>query len=261
MIETFKEAGEIYKYRELLRNLVLRDIKVRYKRSLLGFLWVMLNPLLMMLILNIVFSELFKVSIPNYSAYLLSGLILWGFFSQSTSTAINSFIGNSNLIKKVYLPKSIFPLAIILSATIHFVFSLLPLSVILYINDISLGPRVFLLPIVFLTLIIFSFGVSLIISTATVFFQDVRYIYEVLLLAWMYMTPVFYPESIVPEKYMFIMQLNPFYYYISLFRSCLYMDITSLYEKLLISFLFALFSFLVGWLLYSRYRQKIVYYL
>lgn len=261
MIETLRETGEIYKYRELLRNLILRDIKVRYKRSLIGFMWVMLNPLLTMLILNIVFSELFKVSIPNYSAYLLSGLILWGFFAQSTSTAINSFIGNGNLIKKIYLPKSIFPLAIIFSATIHFAFSLLPLSIILYINDVSLSPRVFLLPLVFLTIILFSFGVSLIIATATVFFQDVRYIYEVLLLAWMYMTPVFYPESIIPEKYMYIIQLNPLYYYISLFRACLYMDVTFLYEKLLFSFLFSLFSFIVGWLFYSRYRQKMVYHL
>ncbi|MFN3481187.1 MAG: ABC transporter permease, partial [Thermodesulfovibrionales bacterium] len=123
----FREIKEIIRYRELLRNLVIKDIKVRYKRSVLGFLWVMLNPLLMMLVLNIVFSGLFKVSTPNYTAYLISGIILWNFFSQSTSTSLVSFMGNSNLIKKIYLPKAIFPLSIVLSALIHFTFSLIPL--------------------------------------------------------------------------------------------------------------------------------------
>lgn len=261
MIEALKEAKEIYKYRELLRNLVVRDIKVRYKRSVIGFLWVMLNPLLIMLILNIVFSELFKVSIPNYTAYLLSGIILWSFFSQSTSTAIVSFIGNSNLIKKVYMPKAIFPLSLILSASVHFLFAMIPLFIIFYITDVHISSNIYLLPIFFIMITMFSFGVALILATSTVFFHDVRYIYEVLLLAWMYMTPIFYPESIVPERFMFILQLNPFYYFISIFRAALYMDVSMLSEKVIYSFLFSVVTLVLGWLFYNRYRQKIIYYL
>lgn len=261
MIGALREAKEIFKYRELLRNLVMRDIKVRYKRSIIGFLWVMLNPLFMMLILNIVFSELFKISTPNYTAYLLSGIILWSFFSQSTSTAVVSFIGNSNLIKKVYIPKAIFPLSLILSAFIHFLFAMIPLFIIFYITGVHISSNIYLLPLFFIMITMFSFGVSLILATSTVFFHDVRYIYEVLLLAWMYMTPIFYPESIVPERFMFILQLNPFYYFISVFRGALYMDVSMLHERVLYSLLFSFLTLIVGWLFYNRYKQKIIYHL
>lgn len=261
MIETLREGKEIYKYRELLRNLVLRDLKVRYKRSVIGFMWVMLHPLLMMTILYVVFSELFKISIPNFSAYLISGIILWSFFSQSTSAAVVSFIGNSNLIKKVYMPKAILPLSTILSAFAHLLFAMIPLLLIFFITGVHFSVNIYLLPLIFLMITLFSFGISLILATATVFFHDVRYIYEVLLLAWMYMTPIFYPESIVPERYIFILQLNPFYYFISVFRASLYLNVPMLYEKMLFSLLFSILTFIIGYLFYSKYRQKIIYYL
>jgi ABC-2 type transport system permease protein len=257
----FKEFKEIIRYRELLRNLIMRDIKVRYKRSVLGFIWVMLNPLLMMVILNVVFSGLFKVSTPNYTAYLISGIILWGFFSQSTSTSITSFIGNSNLIKKIYLPKAIFPLSIILSATVHFIFSLVPLLAIFIFTGTRISPNIYLLPVLLLLMISFSYGITLILSTLTVFFHDTKYIYEVLLMALMYMTPIFYPESIIPERFSFIIRINPMYYFISIFRTALYMDITALHEKLFYCLLFAVVSFLIGWVFYNYNKDRVVYYL
>ena len=261
MIESLKEISEIIKYKELLRNLVARDIKVRYKRSALGFFWVMLHPLLMMLILSMVFSELFKVQTKNYSIYILSGIIFWNFFSQSTSTSLISFIGNRDLIKKIYLPKSVFPLSMILSALIHFVFSLIPLFIIFFFSGTSLSSQIFMLPAVIITVALFSFGVSLIIATSTVFFHDTKYIYEVLLLAWMYATPIFYPESIIPQKYNFILYLNPLFYFLSAFRSVLYMDGQYLPEGLLYGFLFSLGTFIAGWLFYNRYKDRIIYYL
>lgn len=257
----FKEIKEIIRYRELLRNLVIKDIKVRYKRSVLGFLWVMLNPLLMMLVLNIVFSELFKVSTPNYTAYLISGIILWNFFSQSTSTSLVSFIGNSNLIKKIYLPKSIFSLSIILSALIHFTFSLIPLFIIFLVTGTRLSPYIYLLPFILILVFMFSYGISLIISTLTVFFHDTKYIYDVLLLAWMYSTPIFYPESIIPDKFRFILQINPLYYFLDLFRSSLYTDIQSDPQKLLYGLFFSVLALSVGWLFYNRFKDKVVLYL
>jgi ABC-2 type transport system permease protein len=261
MAESLKEAVEIMRYRELLRNLVVRDIKVRYKRSVLGFLWVMLNPLLMMLILNMVFSGIFKVSTKNYTAYLLSGIILWGLFSQSTSTSIVGFIGNSNLIKKVYLPKAIFPLSVVISAMIHFVFSLVPLFIIFVVQGTTVSPYLFLLPVILVMIAVFCFGVSLIISTLTVFFHDTKYIYEVLLQAWMYLTPIFYPESIIPERFSFVLHLNPFYYFLSVFRAVLYTDVPFSAEKLVFGASYALAVFLAGWFFYNRYRDRVVYYL
>lgn len=257
----FGEIKEIIRYRELLRNLVIKDIKVRYKRSVLGFLWVMLNPLLMMLVLNIVFSGLFKVSTPNYTAYLISGIILWSFFSQSTSTSLASFMGNSNLIKKIYLPKSIFPLSIVLSALIHFTFSLIPLFMIFIVTGTRLSPYIYLLPFILVLVFLFSYGVSLILSTITVFFHDTRYIYDVLLMAWMYSTPIFYPESIIPANFRFILQMNPLYYFLNLFRSSLYTDIQSDPQKLLYGLFFSILAFMSGWVIYNRYRDRVVLYL
>ncbi|RJQ18398.1 MAG: ABC transporter permease [Nitrospiraceae bacterium] len=257
MFKSLKEMSEILRYKELLRNLVSTDIKVRYKRSVLGFMWVMLNPLLIMLVLYIVFSTLFHVSV----VYILSGIILWNFFSQSTSTALNSFIGNSNLIKKVYLPKAIFPLSVILSAMVNFAFSLVPLFIILSITGLNISPYLILVPVVLVMIAIFSFGISLIVSTLTVFFHDTKYIYEVFLLAWMYMTPIFYPESIISGKFSIILHLNPVYYYVSIFRMALSADVHFMPEKLLYGFLSSLLALVAGWIFYNRNRNRIVYYL
>jgi ABC-type polysaccharide/polyol phosphate export permease len=261
MVKTLTEAAEIIKYRELLRNLVIRDIKVRYKRSVIGFVWVMLNPLLTMLILYMVFSELFKVSTENYITYLISGIILWNFFSQGTSTSIVSFTSNSNLIKKIYLPRAIFPLSVVISAMIHFLFSLVPLLIIFIITGTSLSSHFYILPAGVIFVVIFSFGISLIVSTLTVFFHDTKYIYEVLLMAWMWMTPIFYPESIVPQKFSVIFHLNPFYYFLNVFRAALYMNVPSLPEDLFYSFLFSVMALIAGWFFYNRYKDRVVYYL
>ena len=261
MFATFNEFFAIIRYKELLRNLVARDIKVRYKRSVLGILWVMLNPLLMMLILSMVFSEVFRVTTKNYTTYLLSGLILWSFFSQSTSTSVVSLLSNSNLIKKIYIPKAIFPLSVILSASINLLFSLVPLFLIMYITGTSVGPNFYLLPVVIILVGLFSFGIALVVSTLTVFFHDTIYIYEVLLMAWMYMTPIFYPESVVPQKFHFILTFNPFYYFLTLFRGTLYLDISLMYQKLLYGFLFSAGAVTAGWCFYNRYKDKVVYHL
>lgn len=255
------EILEVLRYKELLRNLVTRDIKIRYKRSVLGFLWVMLNPLLMMLVLSMVFSGLFKVRTPNYTSYLLSGIILWNFFSQSTTTSVVSLIANSRLIKKIYIPKAVLPLSVVLSAVVNFLFSLVPLFFIIYLTGAPLGSRLYLLPVVLVLVGLFSFGIALLLSTLTVFFHDTIYIYDVLLMVWMYMTPIFYPESIIPQKFLFIFHLNPFYYYLAIFRGALYLDVSFVSAKLLYGFLFSLASMTVGWFFYSANKDKIIYHL
>ena len=255
------EFLKILEYKELLRNLVARDLKVRYKRSMLGFFWVILNPLLMLLVLDMVFSGVFKVSTKNYTAYLLSGIILWNFFSQSTSTSVSSLIGNSTLIKKVYIPKAVFPLSVVLSAVVNFLFSLIPLFFICYLTGATVGRQIYLLPLIVLLVGLFAFGIALLLSTLTVFFHDTTYIYEVLLLAWMYLTPVFYPESIIPRKFLFAFHLNPFYYFMEIFRCAIYLDAPDVIGQFLIALLFSLITLAIGWFAYSRYKDRIVYYL
>jgi ABC-type polysaccharide/polyol phosphate export permease len=261
MREALKEASEVIRYRELLRNLVIRDIKVRYKRSVLGFAWVMLNPLFMMFILSLVFSTLFKVTVANYTTYVLSGIIFWHFFSQGTSVALLGFTGNSDLLKKIYIPKMVFPLSVIISALINLILSLIPLFVILLITGTGISSHILLLPAGILLLFVFSFGVSLILSTITVFFKDMIYIYNVLLMAWMYLTPIFYPPTIVPERYRFFLALNPQYHLIEIFRGCLYKDSPFLSRHFIYSMLFSVLALLAGWVFYHRYKDRIVYYL
>jgi lipopolysaccharide transport system permease protein len=261
MVNTLEEVREIVKYRELLRNLVLRDVKIRYKRSALGFLWVMLDPLLMLLVFYAIFSGLFGKSVGQYSAYVMSGLIMWQFFSQGTKVASLAFLQNRNLINKIYLPKSIFPLSVVASSMVHFIFSLVPLFAILLFSGTRLGPNLVLLPFVVGIVFVFSLGMALTVSTLAVFFHDVIYIYDVLLLGWMYLSAIFYPVSILSQKLQLLMSLNPLYHFISLFRASLY-DTAFLTEgHVLGGSFFALVSLLIGWWIYHSNRDRIIFYL
>lgn len=261
MVNTLEEAKEIFKYRELLRNLVLRDVKIRYKRSALGFLWVMLDPLLMLLIFYAIFAGLFGNSVGQYSAYVMSGLIMWQFFSQGTKVASLAFLQNRNLINKVYLPKAIFPLSVVASSLVHFIFSLVPLFIILLFSGTKLGFNLALLPFVVSIVFVFSLGMALTVSTLAVFFHDVVYIYDVVLLGWMYLSAIFYPVSILPQKVQVLMSLNPLYHFTSLFRASLYDSTFLTAGHVLSGSAFALVSFLIGWGIYYRNRDRIIFYL
>ncbi len=257
----FSEIKEVYGYRELLKNLVIRDIKKRYKRSALGFLWVMLDPLLMMIVFYFVFSGLFRNAVGNYTAYVITGITMWQLFSQGTQVSSNAFIGNRNLLNKLYIPKSIFPFSIVASSLVHFIFSLVPLFAIIIFSGTPLSYDVIFLPFVVFLIFIFSLGISLAISTLAVFYQDVIYIYNVMLLAWMYLSAIFYPVSILPEKFRMLMSFNPIYHYISLFRACLYDNTIPKTEHILWGAVFALFCFTAGWLIYNKNRDRIIFYL
>jgi ABC-type polysaccharide/polyol phosphate export permease len=257
----FQEFSEIFHYRELLRNLIERDIKKRYKRSALGFLWVMLDPLLMMLIFYIVFSGLFGGTVGNYTAYVITGIIMWQFFAQGTKVASTAFLQNRNLISKIHLPTAIFPLAVVGSSVAHFFFSLVPLFTIVIFSGTPLSYYILLLPVAIGLIIVFSVGISLTIATLTVFFHDVLYIYEVILVGWMYLSAIFYPVSILPEKLRVLMSFNPLYHYISLFRACIYDTTLPLAQHLLFGTAFAVGSFAIGWAIYHQNRDKIIFYI
>lgn len=255
------EIKEIARYKELLRNLVLRDIKKRYKRSALGFLWVMLDPLLMMLIFYLIFSQVFGREVGNYTAYVMSGISMWQLFSQGTKVSGAAFIQNRNLINKVALPKAIFPLSVVASSLVHFLFSLIPLSLIIVVSGTTISSNVVFLPFIIMLLAMFALGISLAIATLAVFFHDVIYIYDVFLMAWMYCSAIFYPVSILPEKIRILLSLNPLYHYISLFRACLYDQAAPKTEHLLVGLVFGVLSLITGWIIYRRNRDRIVFYL
>jgi len=213
-----EELVSLWKYRDLIYQLVRRDIVARYKRSVLGVAWTMLNPLGTMLIMVVVFSRVFRGT-ENYAAYVLTGIICWTMFSQSTSMAMNSMVWGSQLIKQIYVPRSSFVVSTIMASMVNFVLSLVPLFLIFAITGVQLKPSALLLPVYMVFLFSFSLGVALLISTLAVFFPDIADLYPVVLTAWMYLTPIIMPLEFYREILDgILLYINPFYYIVNLFR-------------------------------------------
>ncbi|MBI5033454.1 MAG: ABC transporter permease [Chloroflexi bacterium] len=255
----FADIAELVRYRDLLWSLVQRDLTVRYKRSVLGFLWTMLNPLLVMLVMTIVFSTFFRFSIEHYAVYLLSGTILWNFFAQSTSMAMHNLVWAGGLVNKIYIPKSVFVVSAIFVGLVNFLLALIPLSLIMLFTGQSFSPTIFFLPIPIFLMFIFALGVGLAVSALAVFFADVIDIYQVALTVLMYLTPLFYPVDIVPEKYLLFIHLNPVYYFIEIFRQPIYQGVLPETYLLLRAALVALTALVIGWWFFTRKSNEFAY--
>lgn len=207
------------KYRPLLKELVVRDIKVRYRHSALGVFWTVLNPLLMMVVMTIVFAKLFGNTIENFAIYYLSGYILYAFFNESTTQALFSVVYNSSLTKKVYIPKYLFPLSKIASALVNLFFSFCALVIVMVLTGTRFHWTIFLSVIPAIYLAMFCCGVGLILSTVNVFFRDIGHFYSIIMLVWMYLTPLFYPETLLIDNGMpYLLKLNPLYHNVVYFR-------------------------------------------
>lgn len=187
---------ELWTYRDLLYNLVSRDVKVRYKNSVLGILWSLLNPLLIMLVFTFVFKVLAgRSQLQAYSAFVLCGILAWNLFSASVVGATNSIVGNGHLIRKVYFPRAVLPLSVVLSNLVNYLLALPVYFALATLLGRSPSVWVLLLPIVILVQLCFTLGVSFILATVNVFYRDTRIVMEVVLLAWFFLTPIFYPIS------------------------------------------------------------------
>ena len=256
-----KEKMEGFRrFTPLLRELVVRDIKVRYRHSALGLVWTVLNPLLMMVVITIVFSTLFKQNIPNFPIYYLSGSLIFAFNSESTTTALNSIISNASLIKKVYIPKYLFPLSNVLSGLVNLGFSLIAMFIVMLITDAPFHATLLLLPIPIFYTFLFSVGLGILLSAVTVFFRDIAHFYSVFILAWTYFTPIFYPVEILPDAAMKLMQLNPMYHLVTYMRSIvLYGVFPSLKENLLCLCL-GLLMLALGLFVFYKKQDKFVLY-
>lgn len=213
-----RSVQHLVTYRPLLKELVVRDLKVKYRRSVLGYLWSLLNPLLMMVVMTVVFSYFFRYQIENYPLYLISGQILWTFFNESTNMAMFSVIDNAALIKKVYIPKFIFPLSRVFSSFVTMGFSLVAILIVMIFTRATFSWTILLFPIPLFMLLIFSCGMGLILSSMSVYFRDITHLYSVVTMAWMYLTPIFYPIETLPEDVAVILQFNPMYHYLFFFR-------------------------------------------
>lgn len=219
MIENIKiQLVAFGKYRNLLKKLVIRDIKVRYRKSFLGLAWTVLNPLLMMIILNIVFSNMFKMDIENFPVYILVGNIIFNFNSEATIQALSSMIGNASLIKKVYIPKYLFPLSKVLSCMVNLGFSLIALILVMIFTKAEFHITLIAIFIPLVYLLMFTTGLSLILASVNVYFRDIGHLYSVFITAWMYLTPLFYSINMIPDSVRKFILWNPMYHFVTYFR-------------------------------------------
>jgi len=250
------------KYSFLLQQLVSRDFKVKYKRSFLGVVWSLLYPLLTMAVMAIVFSNVFKFSTPgvNYLAYLLSGLVMFNYFSEASNLAMSSVVANFSLLNKIYIPKYIFPLSKCLFVGINFLLTLIPLYVVLIATGTGINIYHVFLPYAFLCLFMFTLGMGFILSAISVFLRDMFYIYGIVIMMWTYLTPIMYDISVIAEKLQIVLKLNPLYHYINFVREIM------LYGRIpqpftwIVCIVSSVIVLLIGVLVFKKTQDKFIYY-
>lgn len=254
-----QELTEIWRYRDLLKLLISNSIKTRYKRSSLGVLWTLLNPLLNTLVLTIAFSQLLRFEVEHYAIYLLIGLLVWNFFSQTTTHAMSTLVWGSSLLKRIYVPRTIFAISVQGNGLVNIGLSLIPLALIMLVMGHTFSWTILMLPLALLLLAMFTFGVTLMISTLAVFFVDVIDMYGILLSAWFYLTPIIYPVEIVPEKFAIFLRLNPMYYLVDLFRQLVFVGVMPTPIDWFISAVLGISFMLVGWWIFTKKSDEFAY--
>ncbi len=257
----FSTMLAVKKYGFLMEQLVSRDFKVRYKRSVLGVFWSFLNPLLTMVVQYIVFSQLFRGGIDNVALYILSGTVVFNFFTEAVGQSLGSVIGNASLITKVYVPKYIYPVSKVLSSTINFVISMIPLFIVMLVTGENVTRAMLMLPFLMVCVIVFSIGIGMLLAASMVFFRDTQFLWGIFSMLWMYMTPLFYPESLIAEHFSGVFDGNPMYYYVGFIRS-ITMDGVSPEPRMYVAcVLFALGSLVIGGIVFKKTQNKFILYI
>lgn len=250
----------LIRYRELIWLLALKELKVRYKRSVLGFFWTLLHPLLMMIVLTVVFSTVIRFPIDHYAVFLISALFPWIFFSQSLAYAVESIVLNGPLLKKVYIPRLVFPVAAVTANLINFLLSFAPLALLLFLLKFPFHTTWVCLPIPLLALVLFTLGFGFIFAAANVFFRDVAHILQILLAIWFYFSPILYSIQLVPPAYQFWFRLNPMLYLLQGFRLTIYEGQVPPLSLFGISLLIGLAVLMSGFWIFRHYDDAYVYY-
>lgn len=264
----FARLRELFRYRDLVRNLVVSEVKTRYRNSVLGFVWSLLNPLAMMMVFTIVFGVLRpNHEVANLPIYLLCGLLPWNFFSASVTSGMNSVVGNGNLIKKVYFPREVLPVAAILAQLVNFLLALIVLFGALIVFRTNFSPWLWTLPLIILIQTCFSLGIGLVLSTLQVFYRDTQMIMDVVILAWFFLTPIFYTPDQIPstiytigglefsaQRLLYI--LNPMASLINVYRDLLYYGYRTDIDFFIRTALTAIVALGFGYWFFIRYSDR-----
>ncbi len=252
------------RYQYLLQQLVARDFKVKYKRSVLGVLWSILHPLFMMMIMTVVFKNLFHMTTSgsmNYPVYIITGLVVFNFFTEATNFAQTSIIGNFSLITKVQIPKSIFPISKTITSCVNLFFSLIALYAVIIVTRETVTWHHVLLLYDFACLFLFTLGLGFVLAALTVFFRDMIYLYNLLTLAWTYMTPIFYDISIISDELIPLFRANPMYQYITFARNIILYHRLPTMQQTVILLVYGVLALGFGFLYFRKQQKRFIYYI
>src|SRR5688500_10648940 len=253
------EVSELIRYRDLLSLLVSRFIKTRYKRSVLGVAWPLLNPLLNMAVMTVAFSAVFQTTVEHYPVYVLTGLLWWNFFTQTTSYAMSSLVWGGGLLKRVYVPRTIFAVSSIAHGIINLFLSLGVLFAIMLITGHPFHVTLLFLPVPILLLAVFSLGVALFVSNLAVFFVDVVDIFAVFLQTLFFLTPIIYPPAIYPAEYAWFLRVNPVNHLLETFRAPILRGVLPDATSLAVAAGSSLFILALGWWIFTRKADEFAY--
>ena len=262
IVSNQSRSGEFQHNRFVLRSLVTKDFKLKYRRSVLGILWSLLNPLLMMIVMAAVFSYMFRFQIEHFPVYLILGTIMFDYMSRSTTGAMSSILESQSLIKKIRIDKIIFPLEKVLFELLNFGLAFLAaLAVMLFFRVTPSIHALWGLPFIVVTLTLFNVGLSLLISALSVFFRDVMHLWGVLMTAWTYMTPLFYPYEMLEGWMQAIMQFNPMFHYVTFFRSIMMWNANPGLLECGICLGMAVITFIIGFAVFRKSESKFILYI
>ncbi len=255
------EQNQMKKNLFILRTLVTKDFKLKYRRSVLGVLWSVLNPLLMMVVLSAVFSFMFRFTIENFPLYLILGTILFNLMADSTSAAMYSITGAAPLIKKIRIEKLIFPLESVVFQIVNFVISLVAVVLVMLYFRITPTLNLLALPLLIFYVLVFSLGLGMLLAALAVFFRDVMHLWGVVITAWTYATPLFYPVDMLDGWMQTVMSFNPMYHYVTYFRSIVMWDAMPDLTENLVCLGIALVTFLIGFAVFRKSENKFILYI
>lgn len=251
--------ADIHASRYMLKNLVTQELTVKYKRSALGFLWSLLNPMANMIISSIVFGSIMRFDLKDFVVFLYAGMLPWSFFGVSEDFCGVSIINNEGFIKKIYLPKIVFPLSTVCAQFVNMIFSMVALFFFMMILGAKATISLVFLPVAFALIFLWTLGFSLLMATVNVYFRDMRYIMSVLMNAWYYLTPILYPITMIPESLRPVFYLNPGYYLVDMFRSPIYYNTFPTMHNILIALACALSVFFLGLNVFYRKEKDFVF--
>ncbi len=259
LLESFSKPGW-KRDRFILSSLISKDFKLKYRRSVLGVLWSVLNPLLMMCVLTAVFSFMFRFDIEYYPLYLILGSTLFSLMGDSTTSAMNSILDSSSLIKKIRIRKIIFPIEKVLFQLVNFCFSLIAVAVVVLFFQVPPTINIVFLPLLLFYVVLFSAGLGMLLSALAVFFRDIIHLWGVIVTAWNYATPIFYPITLLPDWMATLMNFNPMYHYVTYFREIVLWGQTPGIQENLVCLGIGIAIFIIGFLVFDKLEKKFILY-